>query len=113
MILKQNITITKCSKAGSLQTHTSIDTKYSTYLYLTLKRHPHTRYKLRTINKQYNTCKTNLEQTHSFRQSFIHSPTDAPVSCLKNDIKIYIKTALTSDVWLTVHRNSVWIRKTN
>jgi len=24
-------------------------------------------------------------------QSFIHSPTDAVVSCLKNNIKIYIK----------------------
>jgi hypothetical protein len=28
-------------------------------------------------------------------QSFIYSPTDAPVSCLKNGIKIYIKTAPT------------------
>jgi hypothetical protein len=27
--------------------------------------------------------------------SFIYSPTDAPVSCLKNNIKIYIKTAPT------------------
>jgi len=26
-------------------------------------------------------------------QSFIYSPTDEPVSCLKNNIKIYIKTA--------------------
>jgi len=26
---------------------------------------------------------------------FIYSPTDAPVSCLKNNIKIYIKTAPT------------------
>ena len=25
----------------------------------------------------------------------------------------YNKTKLKSDVWLTVHRNSVWIRKTN
>jgi len=31
-----------------------------------------------------------------FNQSFIYSPTDALVSCLKkNDIKIYIKTAPT------------------
>ena len=28
-------------------------------------------------------------------QSFIYPPTDAPVSCLKNNIKIYIKTAAT------------------
>ena len=28
-------------------------------------------------------------------QAFIHSPTDALVSCLKNIIKIYIKTAPT------------------
>ena len=28
-----------------------------------------------------------------YYQSFIYSPTDAPVSCLKNNIKIYIKTA--------------------
>jgi len=28
-------------------------------------------------------------------QSFIYSPTDTPVSCLKNNIKIYIKTAPT------------------
>jgi len=28
-------------------------------------------------------------------QSFIYSPTDALVSCLKNNIKIYIKTAPT------------------
>ena len=26
-------------------------------------------------------------------QNFIFSPTDVPVSCLKNNIKIYIKTA--------------------
>jgi len=31
-----------------------------------------------------------------YYQSFIYSPTDAPVSCLKkNNIKIYIKTAPT------------------
>jgi len=30
-----------------------------------------------------------------FYQGFIYSPTDAPVSCLKNNIKIYIKTAPT------------------
>jgi hypothetical protein len=38
-----------------------------------------------------------LEQgeTKKTCQSFIYSPTDAPVSCLKNNIKIYIKTALT------------------
>jgi len=29
------------------------------------------------------------------KQSFIYSPTDALVSCLKNNIKIYIKTAPT------------------
>jgi len=28
-------------------------------------------------------------------QSFIYSPTDAPVICFKNNIKIYIKTAPT------------------
>ena len=28
-------------------------------------------------------------------QSFIYSPTDAPVSCLKNNNTIYIKTAPT------------------
>ena len=38
--------------------------------------------------------------SHSYRaswyyQSFIYSPTDALVSCLKNNIKIYIKTAPT------------------
>jgi len=30
-----------------------------------------------------------------YYQSFIYSPTDALVSCLKNNIKIYIKTAPT------------------
>jgi len=28
----------------------------------------------------------------------------------KNYIKIVVNTFLYSDVWLTVHRNSVWIR---
>jgi len=31
-------------------------------------------------------------------QSFIYSPTDALLSCLKNSIKIYIKTAPAFDV---------------
>jgi len=30
---------------------------------------------------------------HIYDQSFIYSPTDAPVSCLKSNIEIYIKTA--------------------
>jgi len=35
-------------------------------------------------------------QAYTLRyQSFIYSPTDALVSCLKNNIKIYIKTAPT------------------
>jgi len=30
-------------------------------------------------------------QTQNFNHSFIYSPTDALVSCVKNNIKIYIK----------------------
>jgi hypothetical protein len=30
-----------------------------------------------------------------------------------NEIININKQAISSDVWLTVHRNSVWIRKTN
>jgi hypothetical protein len=40
------------------------------------------------LNVSYKTDRNN--------QSFIYSPTDALVSCLKNNIKIYIKTAPTS-----------------
>jgi len=32
---------------------------------------------------------------HSYYQSYAYSPTDALVSCLKNHIKIYVKTAPT------------------
>ena len=32
---------------------------------------------------------------------------------LDDNIVAYIRTYYKSDVWLTVHRNSVWIRKTN
>ena len=45
--------------------------------------------------------KTVEKFSHSYRteswyyQSFIYSPIDALVSCLKNNIKIYIKTAPT------------------
>jgi len=43
-------------------------------------------------------------------QSFIYSPTDALVSCLKNNIKIYIKTAPTCfDVTVTTSSGSTLI----
>jgi hypothetical protein len=34
---------------------------------------------------------TNSSSESSERKDFIYSPTDAPVSCFKNNIKIYIK----------------------
>jgi len=35
-------------------------------------------------------CLSNIQQ-RNFYQSFIYSPTDALVSCLKNNITIYMK----------------------
>ena len=32
---------------------------------------------------------------------------------MQNEVNIQGKCNIGSDVWLTVHRNSVWIRKTN
>jgi len=43
-------------------------------------------------------------------QSFFYSPTDALVSCLKNNIKIYIKTALTCFSVVTPSSGSALIR---
>jgi len=41
-----------------------------------------------------NSDMTAFELSHRYYQSFIYSPTDVLVSCLKkNNIKIYIKTA--------------------
>ena len=49
----------------------------------TLKKYPQRRSKRR------------WENNIKMNQSFIYSPTDALVSCLKNNIKIYIRTAPT------------------
>ena len=64
------------------------------------------------INMQSKRCIELLKTKfpHKYRaaswyyQSFIYSPTDVPVSCLKNNIKIYNKiTPTIFDVMLTVH----------
>ena len=52
-----------------------------------------------------------MHATRTFDQSFIYSPTDAPVSCLKNNTKIYIKTAPTCfGVTVTPSSGSTLIR---
>ena len=45
----------------------------------------------------YNKCSDNIHirNVHVDTIKVYHSPTNAPVSCLKNHIKIYIKTAPT------------------
>jgi hypothetical protein len=50
------------------------------------------------------------KSAYKYEQSFIYSPTDPLVSCLKNNIKIYIKTAPTCFGAVTPPSGSALIR---
>ena len=50
--------------------------------------------KMQIDKKYYSLPARDFFKTDFYYQSFIYSPTDEPVSCLKNNIKIYIKICI-------------------
>ena len=51
--------------------------------------------------------------SHSTVKPHLHKAINAIYSTLPKTFTYFIYLKGESDVWLTVHRNSVWIRKTN